>query len=247
MSSVIRPSGPLPPKVYWARRLWLLAIIILATSLVWWLVSGRGNAKQGGTADLTPTTSTPPGDTSAGAHHSAKKHRTHHKGSGTNKHSKGPDGEHSTGSNPNAPKSPDPTKPTHTPLATPTGDCDPADVDLEIDVSDVKSGQPNSATFIFTSTTTPACTLAITPSNMVARITSGSDVIWSSEECPDALRAKEIVARQDPPSSYEFRWNGKRSTEDCQPADNLPEPGGYWVQAALIGGEPQRAYFDITR
>ncbi len=244
MSSVIRPSGPLPPRVYWARRLWLLAIIVLVTSLVWWLVSGRGSANESGAADLSPTT-TVPSSNGPDTDHQAKKHHSK-PDDGTKQQDGKPDNGTKTQPKSKQPKTPDPTQSTRTPLATPTGDCDPADVDLEIDVSDAKAGQPNSATFIFTSTSTPACTLAITPTTMVARITSGDDVVWSSEDCPDALRVKEIVARQDPPTAYEFRWNGKRSTEDCQPADSLPEAGGYWVQAALIGGEPQRAYFDIA-
>jgi hypothetical protein len=117
---------------------------------------------------------------------------------------------------------------------------------MEIDVADSAPGQANTATILFTSTRTPACTLAITPDTMTVRITSGPDVVWSSDDCPDSLPVKQVVARADPPTAYEFRWNGRRSAENCQPVDALPQPGGYWLEAALIGGEPHKAYFDIT-
>jgi hypothetical protein len=118
-------------------------------------------------------------------------------------------------------------------------------VDITIDVGDSGPGQPNTATFLLRSTRTPACTLSITPDTMVVRVTSGDDVVWSSDDCPDALHAKQLVAREDPPTAYQFHWNGQRSSENCQPVDATPEPGGYWVEAAMIGGEPHRGYFDI--
>ncbi len=116
---------------------------------------------------------------------------------------------------------------------------------MTIDVGDSAPGAPNTATLLLTSTDSPACTLSITPETMVVRITSGPDVVWSSDDCPDALRAQRVVAREDPPASYRFRWSGQRSSENCQPVGSVPEPGGYWVEAALVGGDPHKAYFDV--
>jgi hypothetical protein len=88
--------------------------------------------------------------------------------------------------------------------------------------------------------------LAITPDTLVTRVTSGSDVIWSSGDCPDTLLAKEVVVRSDPATVYEFQWNGRRSNDACGGPGTVAPPGGYWVEAAIVGGEPQRAFFDIT-
>ncbi len=117
---------------------------------------------------------------------------------------------------------------------------------MQIEVSDVKAGQSNTATFLLTSNDTPACTLSITASSLVVRVTSGVDTVWSSDDCPDALLARQLVVRADPASSYKFTWNGHRSSDGCQLDDEAVEPGGYWVEAALIGGEPHKAYFDVT-
>ncbi len=116
---------------------------------------------------------------------------------------------------------------------------------MKIDVGDSAPGEPNTATLLLSSDKLAACTLAITPDTMTVRVTSGQDVVWSSDDCPDALRAQQVVAREDLPAAYQFRWSGQRSSDNCQPVDALPSPGGYWVEAAMIGGEPHRAYFDI--
>src|SRR6185436_9338068 len=43
----MRPRGPLPPRVYWTRRLLLVAVIMVVGALLWWVmpgVGGSGNA-----------------------------------------------------------------------------------------------------------------------------------------------------------------------------------------------------------
>jgi hypothetical protein len=42
MSTVLRPVGPQPPRVYWVRRLLLLGLVLLVVLLVVWLISSRG-------------------------------------------------------------------------------------------------------------------------------------------------------------------------------------------------------------
>jgi hypothetical protein len=118
---------------------------------------------------------------------------------------------------------------------------------MTIDVADSVEGRDNTATFVFElAKSAEACTLAITPDTLVVRVTSGADVVWSSGDCPDALLAKAIVVRSDPATVYQFRWNGRRSTDACRVPGAVAPPGGYWVQAALIGGEPHEAFFDVT-
>jgi hypothetical protein len=118
---------------------------------------------------------------------------------------------------------------------------------MQIAVSDSVQGHRNTATFLLTvPAAVSACTLPITPDSLAARITSGSDVVWSSNDCPDALLAKEVVVRHDPATVYSFEWNGRRSTPNCATPGDVAPPGGYWVEAALIGGDPHKAFFDIT-
>lgn len=236
----MRPSGPLPQRVYWMRRLLLLGIVLVITLLVWWLVSAAGDAEQtaapGASTEGTPTTASSP---TTGANHKrdpAVKHprRTPHSRTA------------GATSTPHPKSSAKKAQPTKTPLAEPTGPCTPTGVDMVIEVGDAKAGESNTATFELTSLDTVACTLAITPSTLVVKVTSGSDTVWSSDDCPDALLAKQVVVRADPASHYQFTWGGERSSDGCQPTDSAVTPGGYWIQAALIGGEPHKAYFDLT-
>ncbi|MDM7855250.1 hypothetical protein [Cellulomonas alba] len=41
---VVRPSGPLPSRVYWRRRLVVLGVPVLVLALLVWLVAGRGSS-----------------------------------------------------------------------------------------------------------------------------------------------------------------------------------------------------------
>ncbi len=243
----MRPAGPLPPKVYWVRRLMLLLVVVLVISVAWWLLAGSGSADPKASAATAPGATTSPSTPVSTSPAQQPRHKpvttAGPKTSGTaTGHVKPSAQNHGSGT---ATKPRRPTKAKRTPLARPTGTCSPTGVGIEIDVADSAPGASNTATLLLTSTDTPACTLAITPNDLVVRITSGADVVWSSDDCPDLLRAKEVVVRADPPTAYEFRWDGRRSAQNCQPVDALPSPGGYWVQAALIGGDPHKAYFDI--
>lgn len=118
---------------------------------------------------------------------------------------------------------------------------------MRIEVADSVQGHHNTATLVLTIPAgVDACTLPITPDSLVARITSGADVVWSSADCPDALLAKQVVVRSDPATVYSVDWNARRSTPNCATEGQVAPPGGYWVEAALVGGEPHKAYFDIT-
>lgn len=244
----MRPSGPLPPRVYWVRRLLVLCLVISLVLAVWWLLTSQGNgrsrsaaaeihhglAKAGATQTSQPTSRPPKTPTTSAGSPSAGP--TSHT---TSAAEQGPDS--SAGP---------PGHPGHRPGKPPgnsPGNCDPSQVDMSIDVSDSVEGRSSSATFVFQlPRSAVACTLAITPDTMVTRVTSGPDVVWSSGECPDALLAKEIVVRADPATVYQFQWNGRRSTQECKVPGKVAPPGGYWVEAALVGGEPHKAYFDIT-
>ena len=54
MSTVIRPVGPLPPRVYWVRRILLIAAVVVVVALVAAAVS-----KIAGAGDASPAKPTP--------------------------------------------------------------------------------------------------------------------------------------------------------------------------------------------
>jgi hypothetical protein len=90
------------------------------------------------------------------------------------------------------------------------------------------------------------CSLGVTPSLLETKITSGGVVVWHSTSCPDALPARNVVVRPKPRVVYSYTWDGQVNPDSCSASDVIAQPGGYWAEAALIGGEPTKAYFEVT-
>jgi hypothetical protein len=246
MSSVIRPAGPLPSRVYWVRRLLLLAILVLFLSVAWLMVgrvlgsadapAATGSTSGGGTPAVEPGHSGGGGSNGSGGSSPG--------GNGPGQHEAGGHGHHGA-SAPGHRHQGDRHDQGKRVFAQPTGDCAPTDVGMSVSVDDAGPGQPTPVTLTFTSLASPACTLAITPDSLMLRITSGEDVVWSSDDCPDDLLAKELVVRSHPATDYTLVWNGFRSTPSCAAPGKITKPGGYWAEAALIGADAHRGYFDI--
>ncbi|MFC8047567.1 hypothetical protein [Nocardia sp. NPDC057353] len=55
---MLEPTGPLPPEIYWRRRVFAIGILVLALALVIWLVVmvARGGTSPGGAAATSTTT-----------------------------------------------------------------------------------------------------------------------------------------------------------------------------------------------
>ena len=223
----MRPAGPLPARVYWVRRTLLVVMLLVVLSVLWSAV-GRlvgGDGASGAAAGGSPAA----GDGGSGGTGTATASDQRH----------GPKNDH-----PGSHKKHH--KPKHRQRAAPSGPCSPTQVDIAVVVHDVTAGHANPVALKLRSVGTPACTLAITADTLALRITSGPDVVWTSDECPNAVLARELTVRAHEPVVYTFDWDGRRSTETCAQAGRVAEPGGYWAEAALIGADVHRAYFDVT-
>lgn len=219
----MRPSGPLPPRIYWTRRVVALIVLVLVISMLWWLaqkVTGRADDSESSPPTTQQTDPSPTVEQPSTAETTAPVDE----GQQPRKHKK---------------------KNKKAPLPAPTGGCAVKDVAMAIEVSDVDQGKSNPIKLELTGPEGTACTQAITASTLVLRITSGDDVVWNSDDCPDELLAEEVVVRADPAGVYTFDWNGRRSTGSCAGTGSFTEPGGYWVEAALIGADAHKAYFDV--
>jgi hypothetical protein len=226
----MRPAGPLPARVYWVRRLLLAVILVVALSLVWWAV---GRVFGGGSGPDSAASAGGQSPVNGGGPAAAVGDASNHQQTGGDTK---PPGKHR-----------DPKKKSkHHRLAAPSGPCGPTQVDVEVGVHDIAAGRSEPVTLTLKSVGVAACTLAITPDTLALRITSGSDVVWSSDECPNDVLARELVVRAQKPVVYTFTWNGHRSTETCASPGKVAQPGGYWAEAALIGADAHRAYFDVT-
>lgn len=70
--------------------------------------------------------------------------------------------------------------------------------------------------------------------------------MWQSSSCPDNLSARNIVVGPTQRQVYSFTWDGRDNDHGCTPDGKIATPGGYWVQAALIGGNPAKVYLAVN-
>jgi hypothetical protein len=238
MSSLMRPSGPLPSRVYWVRRLLVFAVVLLLIAVAWRLLSSTGAAAQssgskpdaslsgvGGSAassavppPTAPGTNSPPATQHKRSHHAAA-----HRHGSSSRH------------------------PAQSSAPAPTGICDPNDVGIAVTASDANVGQGTVASLTLTTLDGAVCVLQITPSSMVLRITSGDAVVWTSDDCPNLLPARQLVVRPDSATHYRWRWDGRRSVQGCVSAGTVATPGHYSLEAALVGADIYKGTFDISR
>lgn len=244
----MRPRGPLSPRVYWTRRVLVIALLVVVALLVWWAMPGGGsgasaNPEPGGTSPAvnhpasTPSTGSGAGTGQGSGQHTPKTPpRTSHTPGGTT--TSGPT--HTT-----TPATPPTTTTPTVPLTSPTGACDPTTVRLALSVDSIPTGYGTTVKIAMSTSDGSTCSLGLRPSLLVAKITSGIATVWQSGNCPDALPAKNVVVRPEPGVVYSFRWNGRVSPYGCT-ADRVADPGTYWAHAALVGGQPRQASFVVT-
>jgi hypothetical protein len=134
--------------------------------------------------------------------------------------------------------------PTPTPLAVPTGPCANSDIVVTPSVrGQAYAGRPVRFAITLTTRTSPACTWDVTAGSLAVRLTSGSDRIWSTQDCVGAVPRQSVVVRRDHPVAVTVGWNGQRSDAECTRYTPWAEPGYYHVVAAAFGAEPTDVQF----
>jgi hypothetical protein len=251
MRALLRPVGPLPASVYWVRRLVLLAVVGLVIYLVVGLLrpdepersaSPRSSPSRTPAALITPTNeptggvvSRPKRSGGAGASGSGDQPTAQEQGAAR--------GSNAKGSGP-APTSPEETSPEETGPANDkatkgsAGQPEPCWSDqirvaMEVEDDSVAAGQPLAITLNLDQTASAPCRLTIGPDTLRLRITSGSDLIWDSEQCPAALPRGPVVLEPGRTSSLVVTWPGRRSAHGC-PSDTAPALPGYYHAWATV-------------
>lgn len=219
--SVTRPRGPLPARVYWFRRLLLLGVVLGVVMGLSRILGGGGDDGEGRTPAAMPASavSTPAASPSAV----------------------------STADSPPA-QAQRPRKPkrTRTPLPLPTGPCRDSDVKVVPTlVENAYAGGDVRLTLKLTTFSSPACNWEVSPDSVAVRLTSGSDRIWSSQECAKAIPTTQVVLRRRPAATVDVTWSGRRSDAQCSRNTLWAEPGYYHVAAAALGSEPESEQFRL--
>ena len=219
--------GPLPAAIYWRRRFVALGAVVVLVALVVVpirLVTGGGADEQAQVAlagtDQSSTagpTTGPTTDASPTAESTAQAEKKKQKKQ----------------------------KPTQPALPEPQGSCAPEDVVVRPKVTDAVAGRAVTVTLLLRTRLAEACTWELSRSSFTWKLTSGSDEIWTSRECPRAVPSRELVVRRDTVARTELTWGGRRSDADCSRLTDWALPGWYHVTVSALAGEPRSSQFEL--
>ncbi|WP_162599692.1 hypothetical protein [Nocardioides solisilvae] len=219
MSAWTAPKGPLPARVYWFRRVLVLATVFALTFGVARLFAGDAEERQ---ADVQATT--------AGAEVTP-----------------GPEVAASGGAAPEPVPEPTPeATPEPPPLPTPSGPCTNGDVVVTPAVGAPRTDGKVDMALVLRTRETEACTWQVSADTVTVKISSGSDDYWFSSHCPAAVPTQDVVLYRETDTTVPFVWSGKRSDPECSRYTAWAMPGYYHVMAAAFEGEPTEVQFERT-
>lgn len=223
-------SGALTPAVYWRRRLFVVGLLVALVLIVVNVVSGGSDPGAGVRA------------TTAGAEQGATDAPDDPDATvvGPKKGKKGKKANKSEDAGPTV------VLPTAPVLAEPTGTCEASDIVVTPSVKRAVAGR--SAVFVLKLRTgeTPACTWQISSETLQVRVSVGNDEVWTTRYCTAALAVLPVVVRSAVTTTYELRWNTRRSEDGCPGLTEYAQPGDYRVTAGALGGEPDFVIFDLA-
>jgi hypothetical protein len=223
--------GRLPARVYWVRRLMVLAMATLLVVGIARLLGGSSDGSSGPdraaqVADTSSSSTTP--STTGPATGSTKGSTT---GPTTPTHTPG---EHGKTKQPTT----DPS-----PVVLPSGPCAADDIAITPSVPHPIAGRDITLVLDLSTLTTPACTWTMSSSTLALKITSGPDLIWTSVQCGGAIPKHDLVLRQGASVRVPVTWSARRSEPGCPRLTAWALPGTYHLHVAALAGQPQDLTF----
>lgn len=213
--------GPLPPGVYWRRRVFVLA---LAGALVF-VVAGWLDGSSDGSSSGDPVAEQAGAVASQTVTVPSRKERRAER------------------------RQPRATAgPTYDPgvLVRPEGTCEAADVLVTPEVGDAVAGRPVTIGLSLQTRESAACTWRLNPSRVTLTIRDGDREIWTSRDCPGAIPEQTVVVRRVVATVVETTWNARESDDRCPAATDWVRWGDYTIGAAALGGEPAEEPLDLA-
>ncbi|MEV6429963.1 hypothetical protein [Nocardia sp. NPDC051463] len=212
---MLEPNGPLPPEIYWRRRVLAIGVLVVALALVIWLVVMFA---RGGDA---------PGSTKAAASSSS-----------VTKAAEGSSAKPSTSAESSAPK------PSGTAAATPSsnpvaqGQCPDQSLAVRVTVEQptYKTGETPVFGIVITNISTAPCSRDVGSGlQQVSVLTlDGQRRLWSSTDCyPDGQPDVRTLNRGEQ-AAFTVTWSGSTSQPNCA-GDRVPVPAGAYAVVAQLG------------
>ena len=125
---------------------------------------------------------------------------------------------------------------TGTPVgANPDGSCPSGAVKVTASTSKQSYGAKEKPEFVLTlrNTLKVACTTNVGTTQQEFLVTSGSDRIFSTKDCPDKPADLQYTLEPGQDETARFTWGRERSLPNCAPIATEPRPGTYTLQISL--------------
>lgn len=224
MSSVLHPVGPEPPQTYWVRRVLVFISAILVVAAVAALIMSQTNSSASSASptpvasvDATSATPTPTPSASPQPSATAAK-KTTTRVTATPAKSVQP-----------------PAKPTRVPVYA----C-PAD-QLRATLTgktSLKTRKANKFEISLINGSGQTCRVSVSRANFELKIYSGTDRIWSSDDCTKAVRKITKNVKAERAVAWTMKWDGRRSRDNCKRRPEIPRAGTYYATAQFKGAKP---------
>lgn len=248
VSTIVRPSGRLPARVYWTRRGLLLVLVLL---LAWGLArcsSVDPSAESGSSAvgDTISAADAPGADAAVGsplglAGGAAADASTAAAGAGATAGTATPrprDGRRSRSSAP-----PQRVRPV---LGAPVGACDPAATTVIPSVGgEVIAGAGAQLQLRLSTVGAQACRLSL-GNRLLVQVARDDEPVWRLADCPSALTADTVVLHPDWATVVDIAWSGRTSNATCSVETTAVRPGTYQLQASMLAGEPGTVDLEVA-
>jgi hypothetical protein len=219
MSAVTRPRGPLPRRVYWFRRLLVLAVAFGLVFGIARLLGATGGDAPEKVAQVAAPQPTDSGEASPTPTADVEKSRSKAEPKKDRKKRKQ--------------------------LAQPNGPCLDSDVVVTPLIRTQPAGQRVKVVLQVGTLESAACYWEVSPESVFVNIASDDlGMLWTTQHCLDAVPTADVVARKEKPARVAFLWDGRESDEECSGTAPWVTSGSYLAEAAARGStEVQEVVF----
>ncbi|MBF6360864.1 hypothetical protein IU447_12125 [Nocardia farcinica] len=209
---MLEPTGPLPPEIYWRRRVFAVGILVVVLALVIWLVLmvARGGDSPGDAAAAT-TTSTSSAD----------------RATETTKPSGSTD--------PSAPKSSGASTTAEAPVAN---QCPDQSLAVKVTVAQptYRVGEQPVFGIVITNISAEPCARDVgsAAQQVFVQTLDGTRRLWASTDCyPDGQPDVRTLDRGEQ-AAFQVTWSGSTSQPNCA-GERVPVPPGAYSVVAQLG------------
>ncbi len=219
----------LPARVYWTRRLAVLAVVLAVVSTAGSLLS-RWSSPQGTDSVSAGTPAPLPAD-AAGAMAAA----------GTSVGGGGSAGE-AVGTLTRTRSERRAAQPV---LPPPSARCRADEVSVvPTVVGAAQAGAETALQLQVTSMSDTTCRLPL-GERLLVQVSRDGEPAWRLADCPAALSTESVVLYPSWTSVVDVTWSGRTSNATCSVGTRAVRPGAYRLQAAMLGGEPDTTRFEV--